>query len=88
MENLLKGDSGSDSEDGSGLKSKFKGRLKAGLKRTSFSAHNYHFSQIMHIKDGLKMDQIEEKVEATYSAEIKNDHMLEALQKLKAKGYS
>ena len=34
------------------------------------------------------MDQIEEKIEPMYSAEIKKEHVLEALQKLKAEGYS
>ena len=44
LENLLKEDSGSESDEASGRKDGVKGRLKARLKRSSLSAHNHQFA--------------------------------------------
>ena len=88
LENLLKEDSGSESDKASCKKESVKSLIKTRMKRSSLSAHNYHFSQMWNIKDGPKMDQIEEKIETFNSAEIKQEHVLEAIQKLKAEGYS
>lgn len=92
MENLLNEDSRSESDASMGSKGspqkEKEGNPKGGLKRSSLSAQNHHFAQLWYLKDGLKMDQIEEKLEPTYSAEIKKEHVIQVLQKLQAEGYS
>lgn len=56
LENLLKEDSGSESDKASCKKESVKSLIKTRMKRSSLSAHNYHFSQMWNIKDGPKMD--------------------------------